>query len=185
MLQGPIAFDENEARPPKTGVPSGPETLERLRTRLVRYAVKLVWNREDAEETVQEAFRLALSSPTAPNTLADGFGPWMFRTVSNLCLNLRRRRKPEPLADWIDPSHDDTPESQRERAEQLQRLRDAIQTLPHQQRVVIVLRTMEQMKTSEIAETMAITTAAVRTHLHLARRRLAEILGDNPSEDRP
>ena len=161
--------------------PSGEAALTALHGRLVRLAVKLIWNRDDAEETVQEAFRLALTKgiPTSERR----FGPWMFRTVGNLCLNHRRRRRTEPLSDWIDPPHDATPEAAAQQAEQMECLRQALERLPGQQRMALVLRTMEQMAYGDIAEVMQLSISAVRAHVHLARRRLATTLGDQGEQE--
>lgn len=154
--------------------------LEDFRRRLVRLAVKLIWNRDDAEEIVQDAFRLALDKGL--KTTEQRFGPSLFRTVANLCLNHRRRRRPEPLADWIDPTHTRTPEAAAQKNEQLGRLRESINRLPNQQRLALVLRTMEQMDYGDIADVMQLSIPSVRAHVHLARRRLAEWM-DKPSEE--
>ena len=108
----------------------------------------------------------------------------MFRTVGNLCLNHRRRTKPEPLADWIDPPHEATPEMAAQQVEQLTRLREAIGQLPQQQRLALTLRTMEQMTYSDIANVMQLSKSAVRAHVHLGRRRLADLIGDDRGEAR-
>jgi len=143
---------------------------------MVRLAVKFVWNRDDAEELVQEAFKIAAAG--GPGTGEERFGPWMVRTVTNLCLNHRRKRKPEPLQEWMDPPHEGGPAEAMEKAEQLERLRAAIDRLPPQQRAALVMRTMQQMGYDEIAEAMELSVSAVRAHVHLARQRLAGWMGE-------
>jgi len=169
MLEGPPAAkqaaDQTAATP-----------LDELRRRLLGFAIKLVWNRDDAEEIVQDAFQLALSK--GPAVQDPALSPWMHRTVSNLCLNHRRRRSPEPLAEWLDPADSARPHDKVERAESIESLRAAIEKLPGQQRIALVLRTMQQMDYPEVAEVMQLSVAAVRTHVHLARRALADQLGD-------
>ncbi len=146
--------------------------LEDFRRRLVRYAVKLIWNRDDAEEIVQDAFQLAISKQIAAGE--ERFGPWMFRTVGNLSLNFRRRSKPEPLADWNEPATGEDPAHHVEKAEQLERLRTAIEALPAQQRIAIVLRMQQQMDYADIARIMELSESAVRGHVHQARRTLVD-----------
>jgi RNA polymerase sigma-70 factor, ECF subfamily len=158
--------------------PSGNAAIDDLRRRLVRHAVKLVWNRQDGEEVVQEAFKLVLTG--GPAFSEERFAPWMFRTVGNLSQNLRRRRKPEPLTPWLEVGQAAAPETRIERTEQFERLRRAIDRLPAQQRMALVLRTMEQMDYPRISEIMELSVSAVRTHVHLARERLIDILGDKP-----
>jgi RNA polymerase sigma-70 factor, ECF subfamily len=178
MKECSTASPHPAVRPDRRSETSADATIKDLRRRLTGYAVKLVWNRPDAEEVVQEAFKLALSG--GPAFSEERFAPWMFRTVGNLCQNLRRRRKPEPLMPWLDPAHTAAPEARMERAEQFERLREGLEGLPQQQRMALVLRTMEQMEYSRIAEIMELSIAAVRTHVHLARERLIEMLGDKP-----
>ncbi len=174
----------SNARPRPVLRPDVPEqaALEDLHRRLVRLAIKLIWNRDDAEDTVQEAFRLALTKGIEQREAH--FGAWMFRTVGNLCLNHRRRTKPEPLADWIDPPDEATPEMAAQQVEQLARLREAMGRLPEQQRLALTLRTMEQMTYSDIAKVMQLSESAVRAHVHLGRRRLADWIGDDCGEAR-
>ncbi len=174
----------SDARPGSVLRPDVPEqaALEDLHRRLVRLAIKLIWNRDDAEETVQEAFRLALTKGIEQREAH--FGAWMFRTVGNLCLNHRRRTRPEPLADWIDPPDEATPEMAAQQVEQLAQLREAMGRLPEQQRLALTLRTMEQMTYSDIAKVMQLSESAVRAHVHLGRRRLADLIGDDCGEAR-
>lgn len=148
--------------------------LDVLRARLVRLAVKLVWNAADADEIVQEAFRISMSSGVGFDE--ERYEPWMLRTVSNLCLNHRRKRRAVPLASWIDPGTSESPERIAERGEHLERVRGVIEKLPPQQRLAITLRGMESMGYEQIAEVMEISVVAARSHVHLARRAMAEMI---------
>ncbi len=171
-----------QSRDPGWGMPLGlsPEAwIEALRRRLMQFAVKLVWNRDDAEEIVQEAFQLAAARGIAIRDAA--FGPWLARTTANLAMNRRRRRRPAPLSDALESPDGDTPATQADRAERLERVRSAIETLPPQQRLAITLRTMEQMDYAGVAAVLQCSEAAARTHVHLARARLAELLARSGS----
>lgn len=152
-----------------------------LRARLVCLAVKLVWNRDDAEDIVQDAFGISLQRGLIGATSADhpqttgpaGAEAWLWRTVCNLCLNHRRRRRLEPLDDLMAATGRLSPAANASRADELGRLRDAVALLPDQQRIAIVLRMMEELDYQRIAEIMELSEPAVRTHVHLARRALA------------
>lgn len=161
---GPIAPADSSAKTADCAV-----DLTALRRRLLGLAVKLVWNRDDAEDIVQETFRLALKR--GPELSDPGLAPWAWRTVTLLCLNRRRRRRIEPLSEWLDLSS--APGDAMERTERLERLRTLIDQLPDQQRVAVVLRLMEGLSYEQVAGIMDLTPAAVRTHVHLARTRLA------------
>jgi len=153
--------------------------VEDHRRGLVRLAVKLVWNRDDAEDLVQEAFQLAVAKRMTPAD--ERFGPWLYRTVSNLCLNHRRRRRAEPLGDWVAVADDVEPDARAQQVEQLTRLREAIGQLPDRQRLAITLRTLEQMDYPRIAEIMELSVSAVRAHVHFGRGRLAELMAVSES----
>lgn len=162
---------------------AAPADFASIRRRMIRLAVRLVWNRADAEDIVQEAFHTALKRGQGPNEAL--FEPWMVRTVGYLCLNHRRRRRPERMQEWMDPSTDaSTATGSTDRVEAVDRLRCAIEQLPGQQRLALVLRTMEQMDYGRIAEIMETTVSSVRANVHLARRRLVDLLVPFPSEDR-
>jgi len=159
--------------------PSCPDAdLPALRRRLIRLAVKLVWNRDDAEDIVQEAFTLALNR--MEKVPADQLAPWMWRTVCNLCLNQRRRRRLEPLSPVLVDDREIAPDSAASQVEEMDRIRGAVAELPDQQRLALVLRTMEGLDYEQIAAVMSLSSSAVRTHVHLARQRLVERLRVSP-----
>ena len=58
------------------------------------------------------------------------------------------------------------------------RLRSALQELPPQMRTCCVLRYVRGLKYQEIATVMKISIETVKAHLHQARKRLIEKLGD-------
>jgi len=61
------------------------------------------------------------------------------------------------------------PESFAIRSEQASRLRDAVQNLPPQYRIVLVLRDMEGLSDEEVAEITGVRAGTVRVRLHRAR----------------
>ncbi|MCA9256450.1 MAG: sigma-70 family RNA polymerase sigma factor [Phycisphaerales bacterium] len=172
-LQPPEKGDSHPAT--RSGL-SPQAAMEDVRRRLVRYAVKLVWNRADAEEIVQDAFKIAATRGVGLRD--EHFEPWMFRTTGQLCLNHRRKRRPESLDAWIETPTSRTPEDAAMDAERLESLRAGIEQLPDQQRIALTLRCIEQFDYSKVADIMAITESAVRAHVHQARRKLADTLGD-------
>lgn len=161
-------------RPRESQLANEASVFEAVRGRLIRLAVKLIWNRDDAEEIVQEAFKLAWAAGLA--LTSDALLPWTRRTVGNLCLNHRRRRKPEALAEWMDRPSGETPDTSAARVEELESLRVAMEKLPNQQRLALTLRAMEQMPYEKIAEIMEVTPSTVRAHVHQGRQKLAELL---------
>lgn len=164
----------DDALRPGASTDSTEPNWERIRFRLEAFAVKLIWNRHDAEEIVQESFRLSLTNGLELAN-ADAM-PWLMRTVANLCMNLRRRRHPEALNDHLEPVTHGGPMDSAMTAERIHALRDRIAALPNQQRLAITLRMLEALSYEEAARVMELSAAAVRTHVHLARKALAESL---------
>ncbi|MCB9853595.1 MAG: RNA polymerase sigma factor [Phycisphaerales bacterium] len=177
MTYGLEPLDDRDLRDSLRSGMSFPAALEDLRRRLVRYAVKLVWNRADAEEIVQDAFQIAVTKKIAIRD--DQFDAWMFRTAGNLCLNHRRKHRPESLGDWIAASEARTPIESAMEVERLERLRVCISELPPQQRIALTLRWIEQFDYRDVAKIMELTESAARAHVHQARRHLADAMGSH------
>jgi RNA polymerase sigma-70 factor (ECF subfamily) len=79
-------------------------------------------------------------------------------------------RAPKPIG------HD--PEGSYELDEQAMDVIQALKRLPDRQRAAFVLFYLDDQPTSRIAELLGMAPATVSVHLHRARRRLREILGD-------
>jgi len=159
-------------RPP----PAAPN-IDALRRRMIGLAVKLTWNKSDAEELAQETLRIALTKHIALND--EGATAWCLKTVANLCMNHRRRQRPEPLGAWVGEDEARTPSAQAETNERLEHLRDCVAQLPPQQRLALTLRWMEQQSYAEVATVMELSESAVRAHVHQARRTLSRLMKDD------
>ncbi len=140
-------------------------------------ALRLMRQREDAEDLVQDAFIQALQTldrfdPARP------FGPWFFRILVNRGLNLRRSRKVRATEEMPEdvPAAADTPARLLERAELRDRLCAAIEALPERERMVVELFELEGFDSAQIAEILDMPRGTVRWHLHEARRALREQL---------
>jgi RNA polymerase sigma factor (sigma-70 family) len=57
-------------------------------------------------------------------------------------------------------------------------VRQALASLPRQQRAVLVLRYCEDLPEAEVAELLGCTTGTVKTHAHRGLRALRDLLGD-------
>ena len=153
------------------------ELVQRYMRRAFSIAFRIVEQREDAEDVMQEAFLRALERL---DTLQRGrpFRPWFFRIVVNQALNLRRGRAvrrteslPEQAASTLP-----TPEVHAERAALRGVLTAALDALPETQRTVMILAEVEQLKSADIATIMDLSPGTVRWHLHQARRALRQSL---------
>jgi RNA polymerase sigma-70 factor (ECF subfamily) len=138
---------------------------------------RLLGNREDAEDLVQEAFMAVLRKIDSFER-GRAFAPWFFRILVNRGLNARKSRALR-TTDAL-PEHavsaGASPERSAERAELRGRLRTAMDGLPERQRVIVELFELEGFAGPEIAEILEISDGTVRWHLHEARKTLRQAL---------
>ena len=135
-------------------------------------AMKLLGSREEALDCAQDAFVKAWEN-IARYDPKWSVATWLRRIVTNLALDrLRRRRRassfPEGLAETLE-SGTDAPHAGLERRERAGAVRGLLDLMPEKYRTVLVLRDMEEMEISEIAEITGANTATVRWRLHRAR----------------
>lgn len=146
--------------------------------RVLSIAAGLVRNRADAEDLAQEAFVKAFQSLSRFRA-SDPFGPWIYRIVTNLSLDLlrsrRRREMDQEIQDAPAPSSHQ-PESQLLSRELGRRVDQAIESLPEMQRVVARLSLIEEFSRAEVAAMTGLSEGTVRSHLSHARERLRDVL---------
>lgn len=141
-------------------------------------AYRLLGQREDAEDLVQDAFMVALEKI---DTFKAGrsFAPWFYRILVNRGLNSRKSRSLRRM-DALPPEISDSSRSplrDTERAELRERLTEVLRTLPPRQKSVVELFELEGFTSLEIAEVLGLSDGTVRWHLHQARAKLREALG--------
>jgi len=158
------------------------QALVLLQNTVFSFSMRVCGQRQDAEDTMQEV--LLKSIPHLPK-----FGNpkalvvWLYKVAKNRCLMSRRRSKfspnPELSLEELMPDRKEleqlgsdgsiNPEAFAIRSEEAGRLRDAIQRLPPQYRIVLVLRDMEGLTDEEVAEITGLRSGTVRVRLHRAR----------------
>ena len=148
--------------------------------RVVSIAWGIVRNADDAEDLAQEAFVKAYQTierfkPGEP------FGPWIYRIVTNLALDVlkhRQRFRHEELTDSHPAARGDRADLAAVSNQLASRIDAAIQSLPEMQRVVARLFLVEHFEHAEIAAMTQLSEGTVRSHLSLARAKLRERLAD-------
>jgi RNA polymerase sigma-70 factor (ECF subfamily) len=147
---------------------------------LVRLATRLVGNVPEAEDAVQDAFISAWRKlPEFRGHAA--FGTWLYRIVTNRCLNILRARKPQaPLdaaGEMAAPEYTVAPDRITESRAAVADLNRALTTLSAEQRTCWVLREWDGRSYASISETVGISQQAVRARVFRARRHLTNVLG--------
>jgi len=164
--------------------------MRRNDQRLLRTAWRILRNREDAEDAVQSAYLNAFAG-IGGFAGRSSLSTWLTRIVTNTALaharGIRRRREwldgtlTTTLEDYIEKLMRGSTPASPERALACQQIRQmidhAINQLPAPFRAVFVLRQIEELDVTEVAETLGIPTATVKTRYLRARKRLQRALG--------
>lgn len=169
------------------------ETLVRTTsTRLLAVARRIVGSEEDARDVLQDAYASAFRALGRFEGQAR-LSTWLHRIVVNTALmRLRtRKRKPEePIEPLLPAFKDDGHQTSAtaewsegadvalERAETRAFVRAQIDQLPDTYRTVLLLRDIEELSTSEVAEMLSTTENAVKIRLHRARQALRALLDE-------
>lgn len=143
---------------------------------LYRVAVRVLGDPAEAEDALQEALIDAWRRLDRFRTDASLL-TWMYRIVTNRCIDLLRKRRPIPV-DQLDDHRaaPDDPERAAELDAGLAELGRALRDLPDEQRVCWVLRELEGLSYADIAQIVGTSQDAVRGRIHRARTRLAEVM---------
>ena len=125
----------------------------RYRVQFARYATRMLGNREDAEEALQDAFLRAYRSLAKCEDPAR-FGSWLFRILANRCRTAgtrRGRRERTFVRDEVAllDASEEHPEDRDAWREEIQR---ALLSLEEDQREAFLLKHVEELGYEEIAE---------------------------------
>jgi RNA polymerase sigma-70 factor (ECF subfamily) len=139
-------------------------------------ALRLLGNRQDAEDATQEGFFRAYRSMHTFD--ADRpFAPWLKKIIVNVCLNRIEKHEPLPLEDDSTVvARDLGPEAESLSHERSRQIRAALADLPPHYRAVIELRHFNDLSYAEIAEALDRSLGDVKSDLFRARKLLADKL---------
>lgn len=169
------------------------ELMERYRDSVYFMLLKMVNNKDDAEDLTIEAFgkafkRLSQYTPTY------AFSTWLFKIASNNCIDFIRRKK--MIIFSIDKKFENdeggelnmdiradspNPEEHMVRKQKVKHMHDIVDKLKPRYRVLVELRYFDELSYEEIAEKLDLPLGTVKAQLFRAREFLANIL-KNSSE---
>lgn len=162
--------------------------MRRHERKVFNFAYRLSGNYDEANDIAAEAF-VRVYTRIQSFRGDSAFLTWLFRIVTNVFLDARKRRRSRPaesLEQLIDADdralarHADeasvNPQAELERAERDELLQRAIASLPEYQRAMILLYHVEGMSYEEIAQAMDLPVGTVKSRLNRARRALREAL---------
>jgi RNA polymerase sigma-70 factor (ECF subfamily) len=140
---------------------------------------------EDVQDVAQQVFLKAYLGIRKFDQRA-AFSTWLYKIAVNECWDYLRKKKVRPLVYEADLSEeqvskldgivsaDRPPESPNARAEAREILERLLNTLPEQDRQLLVLKEMEGFSVQELAEILKLNVNTVKVRLFRARGRIME-----------
>ena len=151
--------------------------VSRWEKRIFNYLLRLVKNREDAQDLAQDVFVKAhqnlrkLEDPSR-------FAPWLYRIAHNEAYSLLRKNRPETELDaalhepWIEPG----PTRRMLPIEVSLAVERALKRLSNEQREAVVLKVYQGFKFEEMADILGCPVSTVKSRLYTALDLLKETL---------
>lgn len=137
------------------------------RPKLLRFCTQVLGHSHDAEEVVHDVFARLLEKQASYSLDAE-VGVLLFKMARNRCIDLRRRKVPEPRDDLVVRAPDDG---------RVLDLREALLLLEHEEREVISLTALDGLGYREVAAILGCSLGTVAARKYAAveklRRRLA------------
>jgi RNA polymerase sigma factor (sigma-70 family) len=164
------------------------ELMDRYRDSIYFMLLKMVQNKDDADDLTIEAFgkafnRLDLYTPNF------AFSTWLFKIASNNAIDFIRRKKKNTISidqamggDDGDEMYMDlksdalTPEELSIKDQKMKIMRNVVQKLKPRYRQLVEMRYFEQLSYEEISEKLELPLGTVKAQLFRARDLLFEIL---------
>jgi RNA polymerase sigma-70 factor (ECF subfamily) len=164
------------------------DLIRRYERRIYNFAYRLCGNHEEAGDIAADTFVRVYTS-LANFRGESSFLTWLFRVITNIYLDERKRQRARPkqsLDELIELDENSlvrqiedrspTPEERLEATERTEILQRAILQLPEFQRVMVVLYHTENRSYEEIAELLDLPIGTVKSRLNRARLTLRQIL---------
>lgn len=150
-------------------------------------ALRMTGNPEDAADMSQEVFIKAYNSLNSFRGESK-FSVWLYRIVSNVCLDFLRRKSRRPAVSLsIEddggeetqlelPDESQSPELLLERSLTRDAVRRGLGVLPPEQRQILLLREIQGLSYEEIAHVLELEAGTVKSRIFRARKRLCAFL---------
>lgn len=143
--------------------------------------LKVVRNREDAEELAQDVFMKVFKNLSSFKGDCS-FSTWIYRIAYNTAISATRKKKHEFLAieETVisNVSEEEVAEAlgRTDSSSQVERLDAALALLPPDERAIILLFYMKEKTIEEVAAITGLTSSNVKVKLHRIRKKLFVVL---------
>lgn len=162
------------------------ELIRQYEKKVYTLCFRMCGNSEDAEEAAQDAF-LALWRGIGRFRQESSLSTWIYRLATNACIDTLRRRKKQSGSVSLDDEElfvdavDTSPQPQEtvEHRETQKLLQEGLSALPEEYRKVLILREIEGLSYTEIAESASIELGTVKSRISRGRSLLRNFLSGN------
>ena len=141
-------------------------------------ALRMLGNREAAQDATQEAFLAAWRGITGFR--GGNFRAWILHIVANACRDELRRLKRRPTTPLdtltLEPTTTSSPQDQLLNLELGEHIRQGLARLPYEQHLAVVLCDIQGFNYQEIANIMDSSVGTVRSRLSRGRAQLRDYL---------
>jgi RNA polymerase sigma-70 factor (ECF subfamily) len=151
------------------------ELVGRHHGAIFNLAFRMLQESDEAEGVTQTVFVKAYEKLPSYD-FSYKFFSWIYRIAVNESIDRLEQRKKMVALDPELVSGSPTPEENRAAQELVERIDDAVDNLPSELRVVIIMRHFEDLSYREMAYVLGIPEKTVKSRLYSARRRLAGYL---------
>ncbi|MEI0739044.1 RNA polymerase sigma factor SigW [Paenibacillus sp. JTLBN-2024] len=163
------------------------EIVELYKDKIYHLAYRMLSNRHEAEDIVQETF-LRVYRNLDRYDQNQKFSTWIYRIATNLCIDRLRKKKPTYSLDAemndqegmdgysMIPSDNRTPESEALLSETQQIIYQAIDSLPAKYKSVMILRYLQDLSLQEISDVLGMPVTTIKTRVHRGREFLRKKL---------
>ncbi len=165
------------------------ELVKRTKDKIYNLGIKILGNKEDAADLLQETFIKAYES--LPNFEGrSSFSTWLYRIATNFALMKLRKEKYKKISlDEIKKTSDgnykieisdwsNNPYFHYRNEELKEILNEAINSLPPKYKTIFILHDVEGLSIPEISEILSLSISTVKTRIHRARLYLREKLSE-------
>jgi len=151
--------------------------IDRHRHRCTRFAVRMLGNRDDADEALQSAFLRAYRGLAACRDRTR-FGAWLLQVVVNECRShaSRRARRQRRFIRDEDAVRRAATEHPAEREAVMAEVQHALEQLEAEQREAFLLKHVEELSYAEMSELTGAGVSALKMRVSRACARLRELL---------
>jgi len=164
------------------------ELMERYRDSIYFLVLKMVNNRDDADDLTIEAFGKAFKR-LHQYTPQFAFSTWLFKIASNNCIDFIRKKRIKALSLDQGFTNDDgetmafsvrdeelDPEEAMEKKQRVMKMRDVVQQLKPRYRELVELRYFKEFSYEEIADELDLPLGTVKAQLFRAREFLLNMM---------